>query len=267
MTALDRFRLDGKVALVAGAGRGIGAATALALADAGADVAVLSRTATQIDAVAEQARGFGRRALAIPTDAGDADAVASAVARTVDELGRLDVVVSVVGGSYPKPFLATSDRSLGIAFERNVVDGLRLVRATVPHLLKSDVASIVMISSAVGHVTGRGFVAYGATKAALDHAVRMLSLELNPTIRINAVAPGAIMTEALEMVAAESDIVESLAAHTPLGRVGDPDDIAAAVLFLASPAGAYMTGQILAVDGGLVATNLETHQPDLIADA
>ncbi len=108
VTALDRFRLDGKVALIAGAGRGIGAASALALADAGADVAALSRTVTQIDAVAEQARSFGGRAIAIPTDASDAAAVEAAVARTVEEFGRLDVVISVVGGSYPKPFLATS---------------------------------------------------------------------------------------------------------------------------------------------------------------
>ncbi len=263
MSVAERFRLDGRVALVAGAGRGIGAASAVALAEAGADVAVLSRTPEQIEAVAAQISAAGRRGLAVPTDVSDADAVAAAVERTVDELGGLDVLVGVTGGSFPKPFLDTSDRSLGIAFERNVIDGLRLVRHAVPHLLESPAASVVMISSAVGHVTGRGYVAYGASKAALDHAVQVLSLELNPKIRVNAVAPGAIMTEALAMVAADSDIVESLAANTPLGRVGDPDDIAAAVLYLASPASAYVTGQILAVDGGLVVPNLPTGQPDL----
>jgi 7-alpha-hydroxysteroid dehydrogenase len=263
MSVAELFRLDGRVALVAGAGRGIGAAGAIALAEAGADVAVLSRTAAQIDAVAEQIHGLGRRAVAIPTDVSDPDAVAAAVARSMQELGRLDVLVCVTGGSFPKPFLDTSDRSLGIAFERNVVDGLRLVRLAVPHLLESPVASVVMISSAVGHVTGRGYVAYGASKAALDHAVQILSLELNPKIRVNAVAPGAIMTEALQMVAADSDIVDSLAANTPLGRVGTTDDIAAAIAYLASPASGYVTGQILAVDGGLVVPNLPTGQRDL----
>ena len=263
MSVSERFRLDGRVALVAGAGRGIGAASALALAEVGADVAVLSRTSTQIDAVAEQIRGLGRRAVAIPTDVTDAAAVTAAVERTVADLGGLDVLVSVTGGSFPKPFLATSDRSLTTAFERNVVDGLRLVRTCVPHLLASPSASIVMISSAVGHVSGRGYVAYAASKAALDHAVQVLSLELNPKIRINAVAPGAVMTEALAMVAADSDIVDIIASHTPLGRVGDPEDIAAAVVYLASPASAYVTGQILAVDGGLVVPNLPTGQSDL----
>jgi 7-alpha-hydroxysteroid dehydrogenase len=266
VTALSLFRLDGRVALVAGAGRGIGAATALALADAGADVVLLSRTAEQIDQVAETVRGLGRRALAVPTDASDPDQVATAVERTVEEMGRLDVVVSVVGGSFPKPFLQTSDRTLSTAFDRNVVDGLRLVRVAIPHLLRSDAASIVMVSSAVGHVTGRGFVAYGAAKAALDHAVRLLAVELNPRIRINAVAPGAILTEALAMVSDQPEILAAIEENTPLRRIGEPDDIAAATLYLASPASSYVTGQLLAVDGGLAVTNLPMPLADLGAE-
>lgn len=263
MSVADRFRLDGRVALVAGAGRGIGAAVAIALAEAGADVVLLARTASQLDTVAEQARSFGGRVLAVPTDVTDPDLVDAAFARVDAELGRLDVLVSVVGGSFPKPFLSTSDRSLEVAFSRNVVDGLRLVRCAVPRLVRSDAASVVLVSSAVGHVTGRGYVAYGAAKAALDHAVRLLAMELNPKIRINAVAPGAIMTDALAMVATDSDIVDSLAAHTPLRRIGEPDDVAAAVHYLASPASGYVTGQILAVDGGLAVTNMVSGQPDL----
>jgi 7-alpha-hydroxysteroid dehydrogenase len=263
VTALSLFRLDGRVALVAGAGRGIGAATALALADAGADVALLSRTPDQIEAVAETVRGLGRRAIAVPTDASDAEQVAAAVERTVADLGRLDVVVSVVGGSFPKPFLDTSDRSLSTAFDRNVVDGLRLVRLALPHLLGSDAASIVMVSSAVGHVTGRGYVAYGAAKAALDHAVRLLAVELNPRVRINAVAPGAILTEALAMVSDQPEILSAIEQNTPLRRIGEPDDIAAAALYLASPASSYVTGQVLAVDGGLAVTNLPLPLADL----
>ncbi len=263
MGVLDSFRLDGKVALVSGGGRGIGAASALALAEAGADIAVLARTAEQLEAVAARAREFGRRAIAVPTDANDAQAVSAAVARTVSELGGLDIVVSVVGGSMPNSFLATSDRDLRNSFENNVVNGLRLVREAVPHLLASGGGSVVMISSAIGHNVGRGFAAYGTGKAALDHAVRLMAADLNPHIRVNAVAPGAILTEALQVVAANPAIKAAIEAATPLRRLGEPDDIAAAVLYLASAASSYVTGQILAVDGGVRTTNFELPFPDL----
>jgi 7-alpha-hydroxysteroid dehydrogenase len=263
MGVLDSFRLDGKVALVSGGGRGIGAASAVALAEAGADIAVLARTAEQLDAVAARARELGGRAIAVPTDANDAHAVSAAVARTVRELGRLDIVVSVVGGSMPNSFLATSDRDLRNSFENNVVNGLRLVREAVPHLLESGGGSVVMISSAIGHNVGRGFAAYGTGKAALDHAVRLMAADLNPHIRVNAVAPGAILTEALRVVASNPAIRAAIEAATPLRRLGEPDDIAAAVLYLASAASSYVTGQILAVDGGVRTTNFELPFPDL----
>jgi 7-alpha-hydroxysteroid dehydrogenase len=264
----ERFRLDGMVALVSGAGRGIGAACALALAEAGTDVAVLARTSSQLDTVAERARALGRRALAVPTDADDADAVHGAVERTAGDLGRLDVVVSVVGGSMPKPFMQTSDGELRRAFEHNVVSGVRLVRQAIPALLESAATravpgSIVMISSAIGHLVARGFVAYGTAKAALDHAVRLIASDASPRLRVNGVAPGAILTDALDVVARDPAVQGAIESGTPLRRLGEPDDVAAAVLYLASPASSYVTGQILAVDGGLHAPNLALPIPDL----
>ncbi|MEO9140513.1 MAG: SDR family oxidoreductase [Jatrophihabitans sp.] len=263
MSALARFRLDGKVALLAGAGRGIGAASALALAEAGADVVVLARTQSEIDEVADQARAFGRRALALAVDMAQPGSVGVAVERVIEEFGRLDILVSVTGGARPGPFLKMTDDALRESFERNVVHGLDLVRTALPHLLKSDGASVIMVSSAIGHVVGRGYVAYGSGKAALDHSVRLLSVELNPKVRVNAVAPGAVLTDALEVVAANPDMKAALERNTPLGRIGDPEDIAAAVLYLASPAAAYVTGQVLAVDGGLVTSNLAMPFPNL----
>ncbi|MGA0781012.1 MAG: SDR family oxidoreductase [Ilumatobacteraceae bacterium] len=255
MSVRSLFDMTGRVALLSGAGRGIGAASALALAEAGADIAVLARSGDQIETVADQARAMGRRAIAIPTDANDAEAVEAAVSRTLNELGRLDVVVGVVGGSMPQPFMNTSDRDLRNAFENNVVNGLRLVRTCVPHLVSASEgrtggSSVVMVSSAIGHVVGRGYVAYGSAKAALDHAVHLMAADLNPKIRVNAVAPGAILTEALEDA-------------TPLRRLGRPDDIAAAVLYLASDASSYVTGQVLPVDGGVLTTNFNFPIPDL----
>lgn len=268
MSVRSLFDMSGKVALLSGAGRGIGAASALALAEAGADIAVLARSVEQIESVAAQAQAMGRRAVAIPTDANDADTVEAAVARTVAELGRIDVVVGVVGGSMPQPFMNTSDRDLRNAFENNVVNGLRLVRACVPHLVSASEgrvggSSVVMVSSAIGHVVGRGYVAYGSAKAALDHAVHLMAADLNPKIRVNAVAPGAILTEALEVVAADPVLKKTIEDATPLRRLGEPDDIAAAVLYLASNASSYVTGQVLPVDGGVLTTNFNFPIPDL----
>jgi len=263
MGVLDMFRLDGKVALVSGAGRGIGAASALALAEAGADVAVLARTVDQLDEVALRARALGVRAIALPADANDADAVAAAVEQVADELGRIDVVVSVVGGAMPNSFMNTTDHDLRNAFENNVVNALRLVRHAVPHLVAAGGGSAVMVSSAMGHNIGRGYAAYGASKAALEHAVRLVAADLNPTIRVNAVAPGAILTEALQIVADNPEIRSAIEAATPLRRLGLPDDIAAAVLYLASDASSYVTGQIIAVDGGVRTPNFELPIPDV----
>lgn len=257
------FDLEGRVVLVSGAGRGIGAASALALAEAGADIAVLSRSPDEIEAVAAGARDLGRRAAAIPTDAADGEASKQAVARVIEEFGKLDVVVCVTGGSMPRPFLQTDDEALRESFDRNVVHGLRLVREAVPHLVESDAASVVMLSSAIGHVVGRGYVAYGSGKAALEHAVRLAAAELNPRIRVNAVAPGAVLTEALEAVAADPAVKKSLEDATPLQRLGEPDDVAAAVLYLASRASSYVTGQVLAVDGGMAVSNMPMPFPDL----
>ena len=268
MSVLARFDMSGKVALLSGAGRGIGAASAMALAEAGADIVVTARSVDQIESVAARARELGRRAIAIPTDANDADAVKAAVARTVAEFGRIDTVVSVVGGAMPQPFMNTTDKDLRNSFENNVVNDLRLVRECVPHLLaaagdRPGGASVVMVSSAIGHIVGRGYVSYGSAKAALDHAVELMAADLNPRIRVNAVAPGAILTEALEIVAANPELKASIENLTPLRRLGEPDDIAAAVLYLASNASSYMTGQILAVDGGTVTTNFNFPIADL----
>jgi len=263
VTALARFDLTGRVVLVSGAGRGIGAASALALAEAGADVVVWSRTAEQVEAVAAEIRAMGRRAVAAVVDAGDGDAVAAGVEAAVGELGRLDAVVNVVGGALPRPFLDTRDRHLTDAFNHNVVTGVRLARAAVPAMLATGGGAIVMVSSAVGHVAGRGYLAYGTAKAAVDHSVRLLATDLSPRIRVNAVAPGAIMTEALAWVADDDATRHAIEGATPLGRIGDPEDIAAAVVFLASDASAYMTGQVLAVDGGLQMPNFSFPLPDL----
>jgi 7-alpha-hydroxysteroid dehydrogenase len=260
---LERFRLDGKVAIVTGAGRGIGAATALGLAEAGASVVLAARTAEQLEAVAEQARAHGVTAVVAPTDVVETDNLVALVARTVDELGRVDVVVNNAGGTTPRPFLDTSPGYLERAFHFNTTTAFVLSKAAVPHMLEQGAGAIVNISSAIGRLRDRGFVAYGTAKAALSHMTRLMAADLAPKVRVNAIAVGSIATSALETVLTDDGIRSQMVEGTPLKRLGEPEDIALCALYLASPASSFVTGKVYEVDGGLEEANLALGLPDL----
>ena len=260
MSILERFGVEGQVAVVTGAGRGLGAATAVALAEAGADVVISSRTAEQLDEVARRIERVGRKAVVVAADLSDLDAVAGLAQTAYDELGRLDTVVNNVGGTFPRAFLDTSPRFLTEAFSFNVATAHALTRAAVPLMLKSAEAhggqqSVVTISSMMGRAADRGFVAYGTAKAALAHWTRMAAQDLAPRIRVNGIYVGSILTSALEYVAGQPELMGQLEGGTPLGRVGEPEDIAAAVAFLASADAAWVTGHTLPVDGGMLVTH------------
>jgi 7-alpha-hydroxysteroid dehydrogenase len=263
----DRFRLTDRVAIVTGAGRGIGAASAVALAEAGADVVISARTAAQLDDVAARVEKAGRRAVVVPADLSDLDAAAGLAAAAHNELGRIDVVVNNVGGSMPKPFLDTTTHDLEAAFRFNVSTAHALTRAAVPHMLAGDGSTaggaIVNISSVIGRISGRGFLAYGTAKGALSHYTRLAARDLAPRIRVNAIAVGSVATSALEIVLTDDSTRAAMEEATPLRRVGDPEDIAATVVYLASPAGAYVTGKVVEADGGIQEPNLDLRLPDL----
>jgi 7-alpha-hydroxysteroid dehydrogenase len=254
---MERFRLDGKAAVVTGAGRGIGAASALALAEAGADVLLSARTADQLEQVAKEIQAMGRRAVVVPADLSDLDAVAALAGQAVEAFGRLDVVVNNVGGAMPREFLRTNTKALEDAFHFNVSTAHALTRAALPHLLKSGEGSVVNISSAIGRVAGRGYAAYGTAKGALSHWTRLVAQDLAPRVRVNAIAVGSIATSALEVVVNDDGLRNAIESQTPLKRIGEPDHIAATVLFLASPAGGYVTGKVIEVDGGIQSANLD----------
>ncbi len=266
MTILDRFAVTDQVAVVTGAGRGIGAATAVAFAEAGADVVISSRTEKQLDEVAERIRAVGRRALVVPADLSDTDAVAGLANAAFDEFGRLDTVVNNVGGTFPNEFLKTDVRFLEQAFHFNVSTAHALSVAAVPLMLKAEPdaqKSIVCISSMMGRAAGRGFLAYGTAKAALAHWARLAASDLAPRVRVNGIYVGSVMTSALEYVAGQPELMNELETKTPLGRVGEAEDIAAAALYLSSRAGQYVTGKLLEVDGGIQAPNLDLNLPDV----
>lgn len=263
MTVLDRFRVDGRVALVTGAGRGIGRACALALAEAGADVVLAARTFEQVEAVAEEARAFGGRAEPVSFDVMELDRLDDLVDIATDRLGGLDIVVNNAGGSFPKPLLETSVASFERAFRFNVTTAFELTKVAVPALLARGGGSVVNISSAIGRMSDRGFAAYGTAKGALSHLTRLMAADLSPHIRVNGIATGSIATSALDMVLTDDALRTAMEDATPLRRLGLPEDIAAGVLYLCSPAGSYMTGKLLEIDGGLQAPTLGLGLPDL----
>lgn len=260
---LDRFRLDDRVAIVTGAGRGIGAASALALAEAGANVAITARTKEQLERVADQIAALGRRALVFPADVSKLHVLDELVDATVAEFGRIDVVVNNAGGSMPSGLLDTSVEMFEGAFHFNVTTAFALSKAAIPHMLAHDGGSIVNISSAMGRMRERGFVAYGTGKGALAHMTRLMAADCAPRIRVNAIAVGSVATSALEIVLTNDEIRNEMVDKTPLKRLGEVEDIAIGVLYLASGASSFVTGKVLEIDGGIEAANLDMRLPDL----
>ena len=252
---LDRFRLTDKVAIVTGAGRGIGRGIAEAFAEAGAHVVCAARTPEQIERTAERVESFGRRALAIPCDVNDRGQLERVVAQTMQELGRIDVVVNNAGGAPPRPALRTSERMFEAALHFNVTSAFLLSRFVIPHMLEGAGGAIINISSGLSHLVEPGFVAYGTAKAALNHMTRLLAHEFAPRVRVNAIAVGSVETDALAPFVADPETRKKMEALTPMNRIGTTEDVALAALYLASPASSWVTGKILEVDGGTVASN------------
>ena len=259
----DRFRLDGRAAIVTGAGRGIGAAIARTFAEAGADVVIAARTESDLEAVATDVRAHGREARVMPCDVSDLDNLPPLVDACVESFGGVDVVVNNAGGSMPQAFLDTSVRAFEGAFHFNVTTAFALTQAATPHLLERDDASVINISSAIGRLADRGYAAYGTAKGALSHLTRLLAADLAPKVRCNAIAVGSVQTSALEVVLGDDAIRNEMVDKTPLGRLGQPHDIAHACLWLASPAGSWVTGKVVEVDGGIEASNLDLKLTDL----
>ncbi len=260
---LERFRLDGKIAIVTGAGRGIGAATARAMGEAGANVVLASRTAEQLEAVAADVRAFGGQALVVPTDVNENANIEALAHATIEEFGRIDIVVNNAGGTPPRPFLDTSPGYFERAFHFNTTTAFVLSKAAVPHMIEQGEGTIVNISSAIGRLRDRGFSAYGTAKAALTHLTRLMAADLAPKVRVNGIAVGSVATSALETVLTDDGVRTEMVTGTPLKRLGEPDDIALCALYLASPAASFVTGKIFEIDGGLEEANLALGLPDL----
>ena len=258
---LDRFKLTDQVAIVTGAGRGIGRAIAEAFAEVGADVVCAARTRAQIDDTAAAVRRHGRRALALECDVTERAQLERVVAETLRELRRIDIVVNNAGGWPPKGWQRTNEKFLEGAFRFNVTQAYLLSRMAIPHMRERG-GAIVNISSAISRLIDPGFIAYGTSKAALNYLTKSLAAEVAPTVRVNAIAVGAVDTSALRPFLNE-DLEAKMAALTPMGRIGRPEDIALMALYLASPASSWVTGKIFEVDGGTEKSNWPLDLSDL----
>ncbi|MPZ16473.1 MAG: 3-oxoacyl-ACP reductase FabG [Luteitalea sp.] len=240
---------SGKVALVTGASRGIGRATALALARAGAAVVAAAR-ADHATAVADEIAETGGRALAVTAEVTDEAAVRAMMDQTVDAFGRLDVLVNNAGIARDQLLLRMKREDWDAVLATNLTAAYMCSQAALKPMIKQRGGRIVSIGSVVGQSGNAGQANYAATKAGLMGFSKALAREVaSRNITVNVVAPGLIDTDMTRSI--RMDAQTDWAAQIPLGRLGTPEDVAAAVCFLASDAAAYITGQVLAVNGGM----------------
>jgi NAD(P)-dependent dehydrogenase (short-subunit alcohol dehydrogenase family) len=249
------MRLDGQVAVVTGGGGGLGSLAARAFAAAGADVAVVGRTAASLQAAAEAVRAAGRRAAAIVADVTRSAEVNRMVEQAVAEFGRIDILLNNAGITSPKTLVELTDEDWHRIMDTSATGAFYCARAVAPVMMRQREGSIISMGSIL---SARGMAkrtAYSAAKAAIANFTRALALELGPHgIRVNAIAPTVIVTDLnRELVRTQPQLYQAVVDRTALGRLGEPEDIAGALVFLASPAARFITGQVLFVDGGYTA--------------
>ncbi len=243
--------LTGKVALVTGASRGIGRAVALALAQAGADVACAARSAASLAETAGAVEALGRRALAAPVDVTRPEEVERMVERAVAALGRLDILVNSHGAVLGKATEKVTPAEWRGLLEVDLTGAFLCAQAAGRRMIAQRSGRIINIGSIFGELGTRGFAAYAAAKAGLHALTRSLAYEwARHGITVNCIAPGYIQTDFNRAALADPKTRGDILARIPLGRVGDPEEVGPLAVYLASDASAFMTGQVIVLDGG-----------------
>ena len=255
MNEPGRWRLDGQVALITGASKGIGLACARELATLGADLLLVAREEDHLESVrAELSEEFAaREVLAFAADLTDAEQRLELFDWVRDLDTPLSLLVNNAGGNVKKPALDYALEEVRELVELNLLSAFEISRLAHPHLAEHGNAAIVNVASVSGITHVRTGAPYGMTKAALAQLTRNLACEwAEDGIRVNAVAPWYIRTQRTEGALADADYLDEVLARTPMGRIGEPEEVAGAVAFLCLPASSYVTGECIAVDGGFL---------------
>lgn len=247
----DKLKLNGKVALVTGGGRGLGKAIARALAEAGADVAVLSRTAREIEQTAQEIVEMGRRALAISADILQVRDVERAVSRILQELGQIDILVNNSGVAIVKPILDLTLEEWNRVIQTNLT-GIFIVSKTVgKHMVERKQGKVINMASVAGVRGVTTLSAYAASKAGVIQLTRCMAAEwVRYNIRVNAIAPGYFYTSMSAPGLDDEKIRDMILSKIPLRRVGQPEELGPLAVYLASDASDFMTGETIFIDGG-----------------
>lgn len=246
--------LKDRVAIVTGGSRGIGEAIALAYAEAGAKVVVASRKQAGVDAVADKLRAAGHEALGVACHAGDTEQIDALVAKTVEAFGQVDILVNnAATNPYFGPMVGVEWPAWDKTFDVNVKGYFAASRAVAQHLMSRDAAgAIINVTSVLGQNAARFQGVYGMTKAAVISMTKTLALEWGPSkIRVNAIAPGFIDTKFSAALTGNEEIKQMILARTPLGRIGEPEDLAGLAVYLGSDAASFVTGATFVADGGM----------------
>ncbi len=243
--------LAARVAVVTGASRGLGRAIALALAEAGADVALAARSKKDLEDTAQRVREHGRRALVVPTDVASYAEVEALMQRTVRELGRLDIVVNNAGVAKVAPLAEMTPQDWRFMVDVNLTGVFNGCRAASPHLIAQKSGKVINMASVLGQVGLSGYTIYAATKGGVIALTRALGVEwARHGIQVNAIAPGWFATDMTDPAFSDPKINERLARDIPMRRIGRPEEIGPLVVYLASAASGFMTGQTIFLDGG-----------------
>jgi NAD(P)-dependent dehydrogenase (short-subunit alcohol dehydrogenase family) len=250
-----KFDLSGKVAIVTGGGRGIGRAIALGLANSGASVAVASRTQKEVDAVAEEIRKLGGKALAVVTDLTVHEQLENLVHAAVKEFGRIDILVNNAARSFLRSLMDLREDGWDKVFNTNVKAVWLLSRLVARRMMEQKGGRIINITTVGAEKAELGMAAYGCSKAALKMLTRCMAREWAQFgIQVNAVGPGLTKTDFSKPIWSNPEVAKHVSAAIPMGRLAEPEEIVGSVLFLASDAARFITGHSIYVDGGALTT-------------